>query len=308
LDLLRELLGWDVEGCLQRAEKYERIGKLGMARLELENALEVASLKNEAQRRQINERLDRILSEEQKDLESQAQDALSRGDSQRARYFLNAALSKLEEGNPEFDRVAAKLDSIPESSEEAEVEDELNVILRADVGVRFLDQQRALEFWKSGFPPYKEEYYFNKALTSEVIKTQVAQVNQNPGDADANFNLGLTLAQLGLIGKALEQIRRFVLLKPEDRDGHYMLANLLADEGVEEEAIREFEKTISIDPNFTEARFYLAELYYRLDDFDSAAGLYHLVAEMEKGGNLSEDSRMRMQAIKKQQLTNSYGI
>lgn len=229
MSLLRQLLGLDVASCLQRAEKYERIGKLRMARLELENALEMAGLRDQAQKQRINALLDRISLTEQEDAEARAEEALKEGENQKARYYLNVALSKLEEGSPEFDRIRSKLDVIPEGTEEAEIEDELETILRADVGVSFLDRQRALEFWKSGFPPYKEEYYFNKALTSDVIQAQAEQVSRKPDDADAHFNFGVTLAQLGLINRALEQIRSFVSLRPEDRDGHYFLANLLAD-------------------------------------------------------------------------------
>jgi len=190
------------------------------------------------------------------------------------------------------------LDFIPEGIEEAEIEDELEAILRADVGVSFLDRQRALEFWKSGFPPYREEYYFNKALTSDVVQVQAEQASKNPDDADGHFNFGVTLAQLGLIKKALEQIRLFVSLRPEDRDGHYFLANLLADQGYDEEAIREFEKTITLDPGFAEAYFYLAEHYRQLKDFERAERLYQHIIEREKGSELAEESQAKLEAIR----------
>ena len=298
MSLIRELLGLDANSCLQRAEKYEKTGKLRMARLELENALEMTGLRDEAQRKQINVLLDRIAMSDQEGTEAQAEEALRNGDHQKARYYLNVALSRLEEGSSEFDRIKSKLDFIPEGIEEAEIEDELEAILRADVGVSFLDRQRALEFWKSGFPPYREEYYFNKALTSDVVQVQAEQVSKNPDDADGHFNFGVTLAQLGLIKKALEQIRFFVSLRPEDRDGHYFLANLLADQGYDEEAIREFEKTIALDPGFAEAYFYLAEHYRQLKDFERAERLYQHIIEREKGSELAEESQAKLEAIR----------
>ena len=298
MSLIRELLGLDANSCLQRAEKYEKTGKLRMARLELENALEMVGLRDEAQRKQINALLDGISLRDQEDAEAQAEAALKNSDHQKARYYFNVALSRLEEGSSEFDRIKSKLDSIPRRIEEAESEDELETILRADVGVSFLDRQRALEFWKSGFPPYKEEYYFNKALTSDVIQAQAEEVSKNPEDADAHFNFGVTLAQLGLIKKALEQIRFFVSLRPEDRDGHYFLANLLADQGYDEEAIREFEKTIALDPGFAEAYFYLAEHYSQLKDFERAEKLYRHIIEKEKGNELAEESQAKLEAIR----------
>jgi hypothetical protein len=73
MSLIRRLFGLDVASHLQRAEKYEEVGKLGMARLELERALEIASLEDDAQREQVNRVLDRISTKEQEDAESRAQ-------------------------------------------------------------------------------------------------------------------------------------------------------------------------------------------------------------------------------------------
>ena len=203
----------------------------------------------------------------------------------------------MTEDDPAYDRVLAQLNSIPEDSEEAAVVDELDNALRAEVGVDYLDRQRYLEFWKSGYPPYKEEYYFNKALTSEVFRAQAEQVAQNPEDADTRFNFGITLAQLGLIDKALEEIRRFVALRPDDRDGHYLLANLLADQGRDDEAVREFEKTISLDSGVLQAYYYLAVHYADLQDWERAEKLFAHVVEKGKGTELAEESRSRLDAI-----------
>jgi tetratricopeptide (TPR) repeat protein len=298
MSLIKRLFGLDVASYLQRAEKYEEVGKLGMARLELERALEIASLEDVAQREQINRLLDRISAKEQDDAESRAQEALQKGNRKEARYYLNVALSKLEEGSPKFHELKNRLDSIPEDIDEAKVEDELDTVLKAEVGVDFLDRQRTLEFWKSGFPPYKEEYYFKKALTSDVVLAQAEQVGMNPEDADACFNFAVTLAQLGLTSKALEQIRRFVSLRPEDRDGHYFLANLLADQGYDDEAIREFEKAISIDPDFMEAYFYLAEHYSNLGDLERAQKLFVHMIEQAKESELAEEARLKLEAIR----------
>ena len=42
MSLIKRLFGLDVASHLERAEQYERAGKLGMAQLELERALEIA--------------------------------------------------------------------------------------------------------------------------------------------------------------------------------------------------------------------------------------------------------------------------
>ncbi len=302
MSFFKKLFGLDVTSHVERAEKYERIGKLGMAKFELEQALDQVGWESNAQREQINAFLDRIELKEQEDAEARAQEALTNVDNKKARYYLNVALSKLDEESPAYDRLLAQLNRIPEEVEEAEIEDELETILRVETGVDFVDRQRALEFWKSGFPPYKEDYYFKKALTSDVIRSQAEQALTNPADPDACFNFGVTLAQLGLINKALDQIRRFALLKPEDRDGHYSLANLLADQGCDDEAIREFEKTISIDPHFMEAYFYLGQHYLNLGDHERAEKIFEHVVQQEKDSELAEDCRAKLEMIRSLKL------
>ena len=170
-------------------------------------------------------------------------------------------------------------------------------LFETDAGVDFVDRQRTLEFWKSGVPPYKEEYYFNKALTSELVLAESEQVTKNPQDADARFNFGVTLAQLGLVNKALDQIRHFVELKPDDRDGHYFLANLLADQGYDDEAVREFEKTIAIDPNFREAYFYLGKHYLNLGDAQQAERIFTHLLSQDPGSELAEEVRAQLDLI-----------
>jgi len=290
MSLIKRLFGLDVAAHLERAEKYERSGKLGMAQLELERALEIAGPSATEQREQINARMDALAAKQHEDAETRGLEALRAGDHQQARYHFNVALSKLEEGSPAYNRILDRLNSLPEEPNES-------TLFGTDAGVDFVDRQRTLEFWKSGVPPYKEEYYFNKALTSELVLAQSEQVTKNPEDADACFNFGVTLAQLGLVNKALDQIRRFVELKPDDRDGHYFLANLLADQGYDDEAVREFEKTIALDPNFREAYFYLGQHYLNLDDAQQAERIFTHLLNQDQISELAEEARAQLDLI-----------
>jgi tetratricopeptide (TPR) repeat protein len=297
MSFLRKLFGMDAGAYIQRAWKYEQVGKLGMARLECERAAELIEHQDPASQEELKATLDRIAAKEQGNAEFSAQQSLKSGDLKKARYYLNVAISKLDEGSPAYNDLLIQRNSIPEDSEEAAVEDELQSLLRSEPGVSFVDRQRTLEFWKSGFPPYKEDYYFNKALTSEIFCAEAEKVARNPSDADACFNFGVTLAQLGLIDKALEQLRRFVILKPDDRDGHYFLANLLADAGDDDLAIREFEKTIALDPVFGEAYFYLAKHYESLGDLEAAQKLYEHVLGQSAETELVEEAKQRLETI-----------
>ena len=294
MSLIKRLLGMDLASHLERAEKWERAGKLGMAQLEYERAIEIAAAADAEQREQINARMDALAARQHEDAEARALEALKAGNHEQARYHFNVALSKLEEDSPAYNRILTQLNSLPEEPMDSELESKL---FGTDAGIDFVDRQRTLEFWKSGFPPYKEEYYFNKALTSELVLAQSEQATKDPADADACFNFGVTLAQLGLVDKALDQIRRFVELKPDDRDGHYFLANLLADQGYDDEAVREFEKTIALDPNFREAYFYLAQHYLNLDDTQHAERIFtHLLSE-DPNSESAEEVRAQLKLI-----------
>ena len=176
MSFLRKLLGTDAGAYIQRARKYEQIGKFGMARLECERAAELIEHQDPASQEELKTILDRIAAKEQENAEFSAQEALKSGDLKKARYYLNVAISKLEEGSAAYNDLLIQRNSIPEDSEEAAVEDELQSLLRSEPGVSFVDRQRTLEFWKSGFPPYKEDYYFNKALTSEVFCAEAEKV------------------------------------------------------------------------------------------------------------------------------------
>ncbi|MCI0419426.1 MAG: tetratricopeptide repeat protein [Acidobacteria bacterium] len=298
MSLIKKLFGLDAAAHLERAERYEQSGKLGMAQLELERALDTAGAAATKERERINARMDALAVKQHEDAEVRAQEALQAGDQSQARYYFNAALSKLEEGSPAYNNIVIQLNSLPEDPEEARLENELTTVFRADAGVDFVDRQRTLEFWKSGVPPYKEEYYFNKALTSELVLAQSEQVAKSPDDADAWFNFGVTLAQLGLVKKALDQIRHFVELKPDDRDGHYFLANLLADQGYDDEAVREFEKTIALDPNFHEAYFYLAKHYLNLADEQRAERILEHLLSQDQVSELAEEARAQLNLIR----------
>src|SRR5262249_13307280 len=110
MSFLKRLFEGDTASYLERAEKYERLGKLGMSRLELDRALEAVSWDDSALREQIHASIDRLTKQEQQDAESQAREALKQGDSKKARYYLNIALSKVREGSPAYKNLREQLE------------------------------------------------------------------------------------------------------------------------------------------------------------------------------------------------------
>src|SRR5262245_15915606 len=107
---LKRLFETDVPFHLARAERYERMVRLGIARLELDQALESVGISDAARRAEINAFLDRLAQREQDDAEAQPREALEQGDSKKARYCLNVVLSKVEESSPAYRNLQNQLE------------------------------------------------------------------------------------------------------------------------------------------------------------------------------------------------------
>ena len=80
MSLIKRLFGMDLASHLERAEKWERAGKLGMAQLEYERAIDIAGAADPAQREQINARMDALAARQHEDAEVRALEALKAGD------------------------------------------------------------------------------------------------------------------------------------------------------------------------------------------------------------------------------------
>src|SRR5262245_41032513 len=144
MSLIKRLFGLDVTSHLERAERYERAGKLGMAQLELEQALEIAGATDPAEREQINARMDSLAARLQEDAERRGLEALKAGNPQQARYYFNVALSKLEEDSPVYNQILEKLNTLPEEPDEEGLE---GILFATDAGGDLVERQRNVGFW-----------------------------------------------------------------------------------------------------------------------------------------------------------------
>src|SRR5262249_23843322 len=149
MSLVKKLFGLYVASHLERAEKYERAGKLGMAQLELERALEIVNQAEREEWEQINSRIDALSSTHLEHAETRGLESLKAVHHQQPRDDFNVALCKLEEGSSDFHRILERLGSLPEESNENGLE---STLFGTDAGIDFVDRQRTLEFWKSGVP------------------------------------------------------------------------------------------------------------------------------------------------------------
>jgi tetratricopeptide (TPR) repeat protein len=98
-----------------------------------------------------------------------------------------------------------------------------------------------------------------------------ARVIQTRPDAEAFFNLGNILYQLGREGEAATQYLQALDLDPEFAEAWNNLGNALIALGKAEDAIKAYRRALSLEPDYPDAHCNLATILERLDRHDEAA-------------------------------------
>ena len=94
----------------------------------------------------------------------------------------------------------------------------------------------------------------NKGLLDEAIPHYEAAARFSPEDPEPHDGLGYVLASKGKIVEAIEQYREALRLDPCDARAHNNLGNLLAKQGHAEEALQHFTESLRLDAKNPEAR------------------------------------------------------
>ncbi len=95
-----------------------------------------------------------------------------------------------------------------------------------------------------------------------VLKAFQTATNQREDFAEAHYNLGLLLAQLGRVDDGAAELRKAIADDPQNGDAYNALGLALMDRQVDE-SIRLFQEAINLKPDFVEAEFNLALAYHR---------------------------------------------
>ncbi|HEY2931909.1 MAG TPA: tetratricopeptide repeat protein [Acidobacteriota bacterium] len=287
----------EIDRIIARADDYTADGQLGFARLEYIKALRGAEPGHQAD--EISQKL-RAVEQQlvQKNLE-RYQNFMDAGETASAVEALETALPLAEEGSDQYWNLM-KLYEQAESKERLEdLSEELKIWIDQGVepGVQFADRHRKWLMALTGASPFDDRLDHSETIVSEELLRLYQKVIDEPENADARYNLGLTLAQYGLLQRATAQFQKYVGLKPDDPEGFFILANLQADRGVYEDALVNFEKTLRLSPGYQPAYFYMAEVYEKNDDPDEAARLYRIVAGLDRNSEFAEEARSRLEEV-----------
>ena len=97
---------------------------------------------------------------------------------------------------------------------------------------------------------------------TSVLKAFETAIGQREDFAEAHYNLGLLLAQLGRLDEGMAELRKAIAYDPQNGDAYNALGLALMDRKIDE-SIELFQRAIELKPGFIEAEFNLALAYHR---------------------------------------------
>ncbi len=109
---------------------------------------------------------------------------------------------------------------------------------------------------------------------SEAVDANLRAVALSPQDAEAHYNLGVTLQEMGRLDEALESYIQAITLKPELALAHYNVGVTLQEMGRLDEALASYTQAIALKPDYAEAHSNLGNMLQELGRLDEAVVSY----------------------------------
>ena len=116
--------------------------------------------------------------------------------------------------------------------------------------------------------------YAGLSLMDDAVKSYEKAVAIKPDYADAHFNLGNILRDLGELDGAIKSFVKTIEIMPEYDEAQYNLGVTLQELGQLDEAIEQYEKALSINPENTDLILNLGFIYQSLGQIDEAIEQY----------------------------------
>ena len=113
-----------------------------------------------------------------------------------------------------------------------------------------------------------------KVQGKEAISALQKATQLLPGDAEAHYNLGLALKDLGQLGAAVASYRRALEIRPDYVEAHNNLGNALKDLGQISDAVACYRRALEIKPNSAETHNNLGSAMKALGQPDNAVASY----------------------------------
>ena len=112
--------------------------------------------------------------------------------------------------------------------------------------------------------------YGQSGRNSEAVNANQTAVALSPQDAEAHYNLGITLHALGRLDEADVSYRQAIVLKPDDAEAHNNLGAILKELSRLGEAEASYKQAIVLKPDFAEAHSNLGVTLHELGRLDEA--------------------------------------
>jgi tetratricopeptide (TPR) repeat protein len=116
--------------------------------------------------------------------------------------------------------------------------------------------------------------YAGLSLMDNAVKSYEKAIAIKPDYADAHYNLGNILRDLGELDGAIKSYRKTIEFMPDFDAAQHNLGVTLEELGQLDEAIEHYEKAVSINPDNTELLISLGYIYQDLGELDEAIEYY----------------------------------
>ena len=116
--------------------------------------------------------------------------------------------------------------------------------------------------------------YSALSLMDDAVKSYKKAVAIKPDYADAYYNLGNILRDLGELDSAIKSYAKTIEIMPEYNEAQYNLGATLQQLGQFDEAIEQYEKALKINPKNTDLILNLGFIYQNLGQIDEAIEQY----------------------------------
>ncbi|MFL2781877.1 MAG: tetratricopeptide repeat protein [Rhodospirillales bacterium] len=147
----------------------------------------------------------------------------------------------------------------------------------------------------------------------EALSVQKKASQLAPKDAEINYNLGVTLKELGIFQEAELVLKKTIRLKTDFAEAHFVLGLIYKELNKLRDAEKAYNKAIELKPNYTDAHYNLgnllqslgrleeSELSYKqviINKPDFTEGYNNLGNTLKEMGRLEEAEKNYQQAIK----------
>ena len=118
---------------------------------------------------------------------------------------------------------------------------------------------------------------------TEALSPMLKFIQLSPHDAEARYNLGVTLQELGRFEEAGARYRQAISLKPDFSEAHNNLGMTLQKMGKFSNAEASYRKAIALKPSYADAHYNLGIMLQYLNKLDEAEASYRQAITLNPG-------------------------